>query len=194
MACTRLRSRLSAGKGLKSFTLVELLLAMGIVLILVGLLIGASKGVFNRAKRSRAQGEVQAMTTALEAYKVDNGIYPPATGLTTNTYPNSDGSSSGGLYQVSANLLFTNLTGQTYLGSAVASGAKSYISFKVNQLGNPTTSGSVYIADPWGFAYGYSTGTSSSYPFNGTGFFDLWSTAGLLSTSVNTNAWISNWQ
>jgi len=39
--------------------------------------------------------------------------------------------------------------------------------------------------------------TNTSYPYNGTGFFDLWSTAGkglVGSTAANTNAWISNWQ
>jgi hypothetical protein len=80
------------------------------------------------------------------------------------------------------------------------------MSFKVNQLGNATAAagtagaGSTYIRDPWGYSYGYSTGNSTtSYPYNGTGFFDLWSTGGITvakmtATPSLTNTWISNWQ
>jgi hypothetical protein len=83
------------------------------------------------------------------------------------------------------------------------------MAFKVTQMGNVTAAagtappGSTYIKDPWNYSYGYSTGsvvgTTTNAPYNGYGFFDLWSTGGLLAAQVGataslTNAWISNWQ
>ena len=78
------------------------------------------------------------------------------------------------------------------------SGAKSYVQFKDNQVANQAGPFS-YVHDPYNYSYGYSTGTppgaaTTNYPYNGGGFFDLWSTGGKLSTAPNTNAWISNWQ
>jgi prepilin-type N-terminal cleavage/methylation domain-containing protein len=194
---------------LASFTLVELLTVMTIIAILAALTLAAANGVFNTGARARARGEVQAMSTALEGYKTDNGIYPPVAGLTTNTYSASDGSSSGGVYQQSSQLLYQALSGQTNYADVPVSTSKSYMTFKINQLGNSTApagttgNGSTYIKDPWSYAYGYSTGTvpgaaTTNYPYNGNGFFDLWSTGGvtLAKYSANnslTNAWIANW-
>jgi hypothetical protein len=84
------------------------------------------------------------------------------------------------------------------------------MSFKVSQLGNAKTAAgtaaganSTYVQDPWGYSYGYSTGTggggaTTNYPYNGNGFFDLWSTGGLITTSpnntfTNTTTWMSSW-
>jgi len=178
-----------------SFTLIELLTVMAIIAILAALILYAGSGVMTKAMRSRAASEVQAMSTALESYKTDNGIYPAASNLLTNTYKANDGSQSGGLYQLSSQILYTNLSGQAYYTATPVAGVKSYMSFKANQVGNPTVSGQTYIKDPWGYSYGYSTGDgTANYPYNGNNFFDLWSTGGLLSAKANTNAWISNWQ
>jgi hypothetical protein len=157
--------------------------------------------VWQKAARSRAASEIQAMSTALESYKTDNGIYPPSDGvLITNSYATYDGSMAN--YQTNSQILYQALSGQTNYQDAPVAGAKAYMSFKVAQLGNnsaaagTTGSGSTYVRDPWNYSYGYSTATNASgvTPYNGTGFFDLWSTGGLLVAKVNTNAWISNWQ
>ena len=191
---------------LASFTLVELLFVMAIIAILAALTLAAGSGVMKKAARSRASSEIQAMNTALESYKTDNGIYPQVSTLFTNTYANNDGSGTTTNYQYSSQVLYQALSGQTNFNDTPVAGAKAYMSFKVSQVGNynaPANSGvsagSSYIRDPWGYSYGYSTGTLSgaatpSYPYNGSGFFDLWSTGGLLVANVNTNAWISNWQ
>jgi type II secretory pathway pseudopilin PulG len=175
---------------------------MAIILILAGLLLSAGSGVMNKAKRSRASSEIQAMSTALEGYKTDNGIYPPtANTLLTNTYTANDGSTVGGLYQITSQLLYQALSGQTNFMDTPVAGVKSYMQFKANQIGNNTAaagttgSGSSYVRDPWNYSYGYSTATNSTAtPYNGAGFFDLWSTAGYLHANSNTNAWLSNWQ
>ncbi|MCE0523780.1 MAG: prepilin-type N-terminal cleavage/methylation domain-containing protein [Methylacidiphilales bacterium] len=192
---------------LASFTLIELLTVIAIIAILAALVLGAGSGVWTRAARSRAAGEIQGMSDALDSYKTDNGIYPNvnvATGfsmanstLLTNTYTANDGSLSGGLYQQTSQLLYLALSGQTNFTDTPAVGVKVYMNFKRTQVGD--SGGGSYVQDPWQYSYGYSTGTAASYPYNGNGFFDLWSTGGLLKAKVATtptltNAWVANWR
>ena len=203
---------------LASFTIVELLLVMLIISILVGLLIMAGSGALEKAKRARAIGEIKAMTSALEAYKVDNGIYPFTNSalsyqmsgtLLTNPSPNfpylystKDGSSAE--YIANSQVLYLGLSGQTNFSDVPASGAsanRAYMSFNISQIASPTANS--YVKDSWNYAYGYSIGTPAGagtpqYPINGLGFFDLWSTGGVTVAKVTatpslTNAWISNW-
>ena len=201
---------------LKSFTLVELLVVIGVIAILVAIALQALPSTTHVSARNRARGEIQALSAALEGYKNDNGAYPQTNLLLTNTALSPynsltvDGSSAGGLYVQSSQLLYRSLSGQTnFLDTPVP--GKAYMSFKINQLGNTKTAAgtpyaamiATYIQDPWTYSYGYSTGstngsTVASYPYNGSGFYDLWSTAGLLTTSANnaitnTGTWISNW-
>jgi hypothetical protein len=76
--------------------------------------------------------------------------------------------------------------------------AKSYFTFKPNQL-SPTdqTSAVLFIRDPFGNAYGYST-VKASTPSGTDGYnptFDLWSTGGVIDTAASPNQaqWIKNW-
>src|SRR5207249_181878 len=59
-----------------AFTLIEILIVIGIILFLAGLLLAISGFVQEKGKRSRAEAEIAAMSAALESYKADNGIYP----------------------------------------------------------------------------------------------------------------------
>jgi len=183
-------------KRLASFTLIELLTMIAIIAILTALVLSAGTGVMNKAARSRAAGEIQAMSTGLEGYKTDNGIYVPASSLITTSYAGNDGSQSGGLYQTASQILYLALSGQTNFTDSPVAGSKAYMAFKRNQVGD--AAGGSYAQDPWRYSYGYSTGSvvgaTTNAPYNGYGFFDIWSTGGLLAANVNTNAWISNWQ
>lgn len=187
-----------------SFSLIELLMVIAIIAILLGLTLYAVSGLMNKAARSRASGEIQAMGTALEGYKTDNGIYPAASFLTgppsPGTYPSDPAVANVTAYQNSSQALYLALSGQASYNTAPAAGVKSYMAFKINQIGNPTAASS-YIKDPWNNSYGYSTGDANIppvaqvlYPNNGTGFFDLWSTAGKTVGGTATNTWLSNWQ
>jgi len=194
---------------LASFTLVELLVVMGIIAILMALVISAGNALFIKAQRSRAAAEIQAMGVAAEAYKGDNGVYPQGDGnlgtnnsAATTVYTAQDG--TGAEYQTNSWLLFSALSGQTNFTVAPVAGIKVYMSFKPNQVTTPAN-GYTYIHDPFNvaYAYGYSTGspagaTSTFTPYNGSGFFDLWSTGGVTSSKYQannslTNAWICNW-
>ncbi len=144
---------------LASFTLIELLTVMVIIAILAALVLSAASAVWTKASRSRAASEIQAMSTALEGYKTDNGIYPLSEGvqLVTPYSPASlDGTSSA--YQTNSILLFEALTGMTNYSLGPYAGVKSYMSFKMNQIGSPSGP-FTYVKDPWGYSYGYSTGT-----------------------------------
>jgi hypothetical protein len=169
--------------------------------------LGAASGVTAHAARSRASSEIEAMKIALDAYKIDNGAYPAAStltgpGLTPAAYPLDPTTTD---YQTASAALFLALAGTANYSVAPATGVKTYMNFKINQVGSPTVKPS-YVKDPWNNAYGYSTGdvnymTSTAqtlYPNNGKGSYDIWSTAGtkgVTTTNPNpTNAWICNWQ
>ncbi|HEV3271587.1 MAG TPA: hypothetical protein VGZ93_05340 [Candidatus Methylacidiphilales bacterium] len=175
--------------------MAEILTVMAIIAILAALLLSAASGVLTKGLRSRASGEIFAIGTALNNYNTDNGGFPQSSSLLTNNYTANDGSQSAGLYQKSSQVIYLALTGQTnYTDTPV--GNKNYMpNLKRNEVGDAVSGGS-YFKDPWGYSYGYSTGSISpaSYPYNGNGFFDLWSTGGILKAKVNTNAWLNNWQ
>lgn len=200
-----------------AFTLIELLVVIAIIAILAALVLGAVPGVQQRAARSRAYSEIEAMKMKLEEYKIDNGGYPignttassgsimlgpPATPYYPTyadaTYPSG---ANLAVYQTASEALYQALAGQSNFSGPPTAGVKSYMSFRANQVGNASPSSALtYVADPWNNPYGYSNGDALNpqvqYPNNGTHSFDLWSTAGTKGANPTTdaNAWITNWQ
>lgn len=165
-----------------SFTLVELLVVMAVIAILSAITLGASGAIQNKAARTRAGAEIAAMSTALESYKTDNGIYPSSTNLTYTTTKPTDAK-----YPAASSVLFTNLSGKATFGAVTTSGV-IYMTFKGSQVYTNATPN--YVIDPFGYAYGYSTATASM----NVGFFDLWSTSGKTgNTAADTNVWVNNW-
>ncbi len=205
-------------KQLSSFTLVELLTVMAIIAILAALTIGAASGVMAHAARNRASSEIEAMKSALDSYKIDNGAYPVGTtaaqpapssllgpGTAPAAYPLDPVVVNLAAYQSASGALFQALAGTP---NYTVAPAKSYMNFKLNQVGSPTVTPS-YVKDPWNNPYGYSTGDATvtpetQYPNNGINSYDLWTTAGKTNNDTRytpptpeyyaTNAWISNWQ
>ncbi len=221
-----------------AFTLIELLAVMAIILVLAGLIINiAGSAQYNSAK-SRAMAEINALSTALENYKTDNGTYPPD----PNTLSNSSASVTGllnaqtnfdptqSIYITNSEYLYQVLAGfPITFGSAssTTTATKKYMDFTPQQLravnsGDTVTVNNpkMYIVDPFGFSYGYSTiyaayvaqqnaaGTSTPntmYGYNPT--FDLWSTAGYAlggkstptttvgggNAAVYSSLWVKNW-
>lgn len=49
---------------------------MSIILILAGIVIGVQRGVYRSQSEARAKGDMSAIATALEAYKLRHGDYP----------------------------------------------------------------------------------------------------------------------
>ncbi len=118
----------------EGFTLIELLVVVTIIAILAGLTLSTMGYVQKKGARSRAEAEVAALSAAIDAYKLDNGDYPPmdSTNATTGVYSNLCPTGAGKVYfEPTAGMVYTN--------------SKPY-----------------YFIDPWGTAYIYQTGSNAS--------------------------------
>jgi len=62
------------------FTLVELLVVIGIIAILAAILLPAMQGAFKKAETAQAQTEVKAIETALKAYYNEYSRWPHGSG------------------------------------------------------------------------------------------------------------------
>jgi prepilin-type N-terminal cleavage/methylation domain-containing protein len=58
------------------FTLVEMLVVIGIILLLIGILLPAINRAYVQSIRTRMTTDIQAIATALEAYRQDHGDIP----------------------------------------------------------------------------------------------------------------------
>jgi general secretion pathway protein G len=108
------------------FTLIELLIVIAIIGILAAIAIPNLLNAVQRGKQKRSMSDMRAMATAVEAYAVDNNLYPtaacnasaftagPYLQLTTasftalsptyiGTVPFNDGWANGFFYAVRAN-------------------------------------------------------------------------------------------
>ncbi len=70
---TRTRGRGGAQGG---FTLIELLLVLAILATLAALVIPKLAGRSEQASETAARTEIATMSTALDAFEIDNGYYP----------------------------------------------------------------------------------------------------------------------
>ncbi|MBV9656663.1 MAG: type II secretion system protein [Verrucomicrobia bacterium] len=202
----------------RGFTLIELLIVMVIILILAGIVLALAGPAQNRAARSRATAEIQALRSALERYKADNVTYPRDANKTDSLDPNDSAQFDvTDQYKTSSAFLYQQLAGDdpsqskpTYPPNPGASSAKRYYDFKPSSLGgysSATTSFSVSsVNDPWGNSYGYSTAneadTTATPPVNpargNSPGYDLWSTAGQtgskkITSQAQQERWIKTW-
>src|SRR5690349_16747449 len=78
----RLPRRSSAKAGYSSFcaagafTLIELVVVVGLILVLTGLVLSTVGYARKKGARARAETEIAAMSAALESYKSDYASYP----------------------------------------------------------------------------------------------------------------------
>jgi len=63
-------------KQANAFTLVELLVVIGIIAILMGLLFAGGRAVQQQAKRTQAKNDLAQIVTAVNAYYTEYGKYP----------------------------------------------------------------------------------------------------------------------
>jgi type II secretory pathway pseudopilin PulG len=194
-----------------AFTLIELVLVVGIITVLGALVLSTVGYARKKGARARAETEMAAIAAAVENYKADNGIYPRSsttdtfTAVTNRVPPDPQPTSydpNGTAYSPTSFYLYGQLSGNPS-GDRTTFTQQRYMQFKPNMLLPPDGIGPVTaIRDPFGNSYGYSTaqaayidnpGVNPNNGFNST--FDLWSTAG---TSTATDAayekaWITNW-
>jgi prepilin-type N-terminal cleavage/methylation domain-containing protein len=224
-------------KKYQGFTLIELLTVMAVIAILAGLILSISGYAQKKAAMSKAENQIAALSTALENYKADNASYPRSTNETDKLDPRTSGDPKATTYQKASLVLYRALSGDTNLngkleavdgnygidGQAISpapttpTAPKGYFEFKPDMLnGTKDTNGNItvvnYLADPFGYSYGYSTAyqadldknqasNSSATPTHGySPTFDLWCTAGSTDTpnpaanpDTVTAKWIKNW-
>src|SRR5215813_1785787 len=58
-----------------AFTLIELVLVVGIIIVLAGLVLSTVGYARKKGARARAETEIAAMSAACENYKADTGVY-----------------------------------------------------------------------------------------------------------------------
>ena len=181
-----------------AFTIIELLVVIATIIVLAGLILSTVGYVQNKGARSRAEAEIAAISAALESYKADNGIYPRDT--TNNTTDNLDArTASGPLNYESASLfLYEQLSGDT--NAKLQPVGKTYFAFKPQMLSglkdaNGNLTSVTFIRDPFGNSYGYSTAYQKDPATGYNPTYDLWSTAGVISSAnpPNQAQWIKNW-
>src|SRR6266576_908235 len=195
-----------------AFTLIELILVVGIIMVLAGLVLTTVGYARKKGARARAETEIAAMSAACENYKADNGIYPRSstttdtfTAVTNRVPPDPQPTSYDPTvtpYSLTSSYLYDQLSGNPS-GDRTTYTQQRYMQFKPNMLSPPDGTGTVTaIRDPFGNSYGYSTaqafyidnpGANPNNGFNPT--FDLWSTGGTSSVTdaAYQQAWGKNW-
>lgn len=68
------------------FTLIELLIVIAIIGILAAIAIPNLLNAVQRGKQKRTMSDMRALATAIEAYAVDNNVYPVAATATCPVY------------------------------------------------------------------------------------------------------------
>ena len=177
-----------------AFTLIELILVVGIIIVLAGLVLSTVGYARKKGARARADTEIAALSAACENYKADNGVYPANSD--TNAL-NAQTSVDPAAYQAASLNLYNALFGATAGSRTPNTGARSYFVFKPNMLFPADQTQTVQdIQDPFGNSYGYSTidnpvaNPNPTAGYNPT--FDLWSTGGGTTTN-DVPKWIKNW-
>src|ERR1041385_895485 len=94
----------------KSFTILELLIVLSIIVFLSGLFFAISGYVQRKAACARTATEIAAISAALENYQADNGIYP-TTAATNELQPDKEGDPRRSAYQNASLDLYKELSG-----------------------------------------------------------------------------------
>ena len=194
-----------------AFTLIELLVVMGIILLLAGLILATSGYVQKKGARSRTEGEVGALSAALENYKADNGIYPRDSNtdkytdtlnpiVDINPYP-SPAPNNYLKYKSASRYLYGQLSGDYDNSNPTAitnydgiidgneTSNKTYFTFQPSMLyttvttdsNGNTTTAVNFVRDPFGNSYGYSTA------------YQAWVDGGSLGTQQGYNPTFDLW-
>ena len=176
-----------------AFTLIELVVVVGIVTVLTGLLLSTVGYARKKGALARAETEIAAIAAACENYKADNAVYPRDNATTDTLDPRQNFDATQAVYNNASLFLYTQLSGDSSGNRNIT--RKSYLTFKPNMLLPAGGSGTVTaISDPFGNSYGYSTANQAD-PVTPKGYnptFDLWSTAGG-TTASDAPKWIKNW-
>jgi len=105
------RRSAARGPGRGGFTLVELLVVMGIIALLVSLLFPAVTGVMVAVRRAATANVINTLGVALDAFRNDWGVYPPSDNTHADKLTGAGSDAAYGYYN-----LFLALTGPDQKG------------------------------------------------------------------------------
>jgi prepilin-type N-terminal cleavage/methylation domain-containing protein len=135
----------------RAFTLVELLVVIGIIVILIGILLPMVVKAMKQANRMRIASDLNAISASLNAYKADFGDYPRI--IYQPVPPNYNGTGSGAAVLGKALLglgdSVTNPFSATVpyvAGQIVSYSSIEYQAMQAVPLGNTPAEGSAYWA------------------------------------------------
>src|ERR1700731_3523210 len=128
-----------------SFTLLELMVVIAIVVVLAGLLFPAVQSVLDRAKKVQAKNDLTQIVTAVNAFYTEYGRYP--------TVDTTDTAATYGAGSSSSKAVFDELRGKstTLNTRQIIFISPSEDTSQINPKGRIGSDGQFY--DPWGFAY-----------------------------------------
>jgi prepilin-type N-terminal cleavage/methylation domain-containing protein len=129
----------SAIRRAAAFTLIELLVVIAVIAILAGLTLAAMGGIQKRGARAKAESDIQALSAAIEEYRRDFGVFPPA----------------------NSNALYAELTSDANAGYSPSNTSKVYLEVPVGIIG--TNGSQKFFQDPWGVAYEYTTNAAGFF-------------------------------
>jgi type II secretory pathway pseudopilin PulG len=186
------RSRCDSSVFCGAFTIIELVVVIGLIIVLTGLVLSTVGYARKKGARARAETEIAAIAAACENYKSDNGVYPrdPTQGTATdilnakadgNPLPSpTPGNPSGATYPPAGLVLYRALSGDrnldravndidknfnidgTTLSSPLSEVPQSYFMFKPNML-SPVGGSGIVTAITDPFGNSYGYSTANQY-------------------------------
>ncbi|MEO8205095.1 MAG: type II secretion system protein [Chthoniobacterales bacterium] len=185
------------------FTLLELLVVVGIIMILAAITLSIAGYVQTKSANARTKTELSLLEMALENYKADMGDYPQWTNSTPTNLsmiPATNDPTNYANTNNKTNVLRLALSPTTnILTNPYNPQNKVFFEFPQSMIGKGSRSDqapsffatNIYnmFVDPYGEGWGYYY-TNSAGMMNGANQYDIWSHAG---APKNTNVWIKNW-
>jgi prepilin-type N-terminal cleavage/methylation domain-containing protein len=212
-------SRFRLGKT-SGFTLVELLVVMGIIAILASILLGVAGPALRAAQRAKAANMATQIQTAALGYYTEYSVYPVPSGATSSSAFIGDTSSSAATWGTLIDALCGNIsasTGATVVPTTIANSRYiAFLNLKTSDVdthdapSNPLTTGTeIYFniamdADYVGvlgvapstfllmpkFAGGATSGFASTTGGSSTAGVAVWANCNGSTTSQNVNFWV----
>lgn len=189
----------------QGFTLLEILVVIGVIAILAGMLLPAMHLVRERAKKAKTKALIGNISVAVKAYESDWGAWPQITGMAmcSNT-------PSAANRLVASKVLFFLLSTDFHAGTAVSTPTGASVGTITPSMtagpylelaeGDYDLSGvERNIIDAWGNNLAYNADTDynsgSTPPNNNKSSFDIWSPGadGVTSNSSEKEDDINNW-
>jgi prepilin-type N-terminal cleavage/methylation domain-containing protein len=141
----------------KSFTLIEILVAMAIIGILSGMILVFSNNAINNAKDAKMKEDLNQLNKAFSMYNAANGAYPSTNGTTCNV---GDPSATGVCATLNAALIPSY-----YANVPTNPNTDSYYTYQSASGTDYTLSGT--LSNTYAYRYSPSSGYITATPVNG---------------------------